>query len=176
MDLAKSWLSSGVFNKMQLVEELELLLGSVWRMLQEVDGDLAEFAANMFEQSMHIVDYAMHVSNTSTSHLVHKEAIGLHGRIVCQLEATMSDQPLKNLQQKLDVLHEHTLCLIDCTEVVDDHQLILCAGRQNNRERKASRCALKHLHQVDTVLGSLRHDIASGTSAISIDCTAAQTA
>jgi len=144
MCLAKCVLSSGAFNKMQLAEKLELPLGTVWKMLQEVDDDLAEFAASMFEQSLYIIDYAV--------------------------EVTVSDTHLNNLQEKLGFLHEHVLCLIDCTEVVDDHHTILCAGKQNSRETAASRGALKHLHQVDCVLGRLRDDLlksASETNAIS---------
>jgi len=133
MCLAKCGLSSGAFNKVQLAEKLELPLGAVWKMLQEVDDDLAEFAASMFEQSLYIVD--------------------------CAVQVAMSDKHLNTLQEKLGLLHEHVLCLIDCTEVVDDHHSTLCAGKQTSRETKASRGALKHLHQIDCVLGRLRDDL-----------------
>lgn len=152
-----------------LAEKLEIPLRVAWHVLQEVDGDLAEFAANLFEQALWIVDCAALVGVVNTSPLPHDE-LGkisstelLDDGIVCQQASTTNKMHIGALQEKLDILHEHVLCLIDCTEIVDDHHAMLCAGTRNHHDPKASRRALEHFQQVDHAIGGVLDDLLNNT-------------
>jgi len=150
-------------NNLELSETLGRRLGLVWQLLRDVDLDLAEFAARLFEQALSIFDLAGDVSNVimsaslrsvsgqSNSYIPQDDAVDVQG------QSPRKGMKLSELMQKLDLLHEHVLCLIDCTEVVDVHHSMLYAGkRQGKCEIKAGASALKQLHQIDLALGRFR--------------------
>jgi len=82
---------------------------------------------------------------------------------VCQQGSTSEKLHILALQEKLDLLHEHVLCLIDCTEVVEDHHSMLCAGQNTRHDPRTGRCALKNLRQVDHEIGGLIDDLLNST-------------
>jgi len=156
-------------NKRQFAEKLEMPLRDAWQLLQEVDGDLAEFAANLFEQALWIVDCAATVGVINASPVTNiamgniSSSETFDDKSACQQGSTTEELHIFTLQEKLYLLHEHVLCLIDCTEVVDDHHSMLCAGKQTRHDPKASRCALKHLQRVDNEIGGLIDDLLNST-------------
>jgi len=152
----------GACPRQHFAQQLELTLGVVWQLLRKVDVDLAEFASNIFEQALSIVDCVAQLEGVNTSHFCSNTAGKLisdkpvSDGTICHHGTAAKNGHLSTLQEKMDHLHEHVLCLIACTDVVDDHNSIVCAGKDTCYQKHDIRCALKHLHKVDYALGELR--------------------
>lgn len=128
--------------------ELELPLKRAWIILQDVDKDLAELAAYAFEQALRLVDRVgtLIMSRNYEVHLtIQMDSSG-------QLQTIDHDEESTSSEEDTIMFREHILCLMNCTEIVHDHQLMMLAGTHQKYEADASLHALQNLQQVEMAL------------------------
>lgn len=136
-------------------DEFEVPLTKVWTALRGIDCDLAELAANVFEQVLSLED----CMGTAVMSIIGGGILwNSTPRSFFQMnppngwKADAKHRLTPNLEERFDMFRGHVLYLLDCTEVVHDYHVMLYAGKQEKVGVQASFSALHYLHQVQAAL------------------------